>query len=84
MRQRLTHIKVKQASAPGWVGEVLRVFRRIGGLSRLDVAFSLLSIGCVAVWNCLLDGKRQAVKASFRPAVYLLTYIPADKNRETA
>ena len=84
MRQRLTQIKVNRPTAPGLAGEVTRIFRRIGGLSRLDVAFSLLSIGCVAVWNCLLDGKRRAVKASFRPAVYLLTYIPAEQTRETA
>ena len=70
--------------AIGPVGDIKHVFRRLGGLSRLDVVFSLVSIGCVAAWRCLLNGKRKAVRASIRPAVYLLTYIPADSKQETA
>ena len=84
MARRLTPIKAKSIATPSWVRDAERSFRRIGGLSRLDVVCSLLSIVCVAVWNCLREGKQRAVSASVRPAVYLLTYIPTDKPHEPA
>lgn len=63
--------------AIGPLGDVAYVFRRLGGLSRLDVVFSMIGVACVAFWSCLKSGKRKAVRASLKPTVYLLSYIPS-------
>lgn len=84
MARRLTPLKQDYAPAVGPLGDLGRSFRRLGGLSRLDVVFSMLSVACVCVWACLRAGKRKAVKASMKPAVYLLTYIPSEKPAEPA
>ena len=71
--------------AVGPLGDLPSVFRRLGGLSRLDVVCSMIGVGCVAFWSCLRNGKRKAVNVSIRPTVYLLSYIPAEnKISETA
>ena len=84
MAQRLTHLKRHYVPAVGPLGDLARSFRRLGGMSRLDVVFSMVSVACVAIWTCLHIGKRKAVRASIKPAVYLLTYIPSEKPTETA
>ncbi|QYJ00712.1 hypothetical protein KUV46_15480 [Thalassovita mediterranea] len=71
--------------AIGPLGDVAYVFRRLGGISRLDVVCSMIGVACVAFWSCLRTGKRKAVRATIRPTVYLLSYIPAEtKIAETA
>ena len=65
--------------AIGPLGDVAYVFRRLGGISRLDVVCSMIGVACVAFWSCLRTGKRKAVNATIRPTVYLLSYIPAEK-----
>lgn len=64
--------------ATGPIGDVGRIFRRLGGMSRLDVVFSMLGVACVAFWSCLVSDKRKVASAAIMPAVYLLTYIPAE------
>ncbi len=64
--------------ATGPIGDVGQIFRRLGGLSRLDVVFSMLGVACVAFWSCLMSGKRKATSVAMKPAVCLLTYIPSD------
>ncbi|WP_300376921.1 hypothetical protein [Henriciella sp.] len=74
-----TRNKTSYHPAIGPLGDLGFVFRRLGGLSRLDVVVSMISVGCIAFWSCLRSGKRKAVNVSMKPAVYLLTYIPAEK-----
>ena len=64
--------------AIGPLGDVAYVFRRLGGISRLDVVCSMIGVACVAFWSCLRTGKKKAVNATVRPTVYLLSYIPAE------
>lgn len=71
--------KTSYHPAIGPLGDLGFVFRRLGGLSRLDIVMSMISVGFIAFWSCLRTGKRKAVNASMKPAVYLLTYIPADQ-----
>lgn len=78
MTQTLTSRKPRYEPAIGPLGDIAHVFRRLGGLSRLDIVFSMLSVACVAFWSCLRNTKQHAVRASIRPAVCLLTYIPRD------
>ena len=78
-----TSKKTAYHPAIGPLGDLGFVFRRLGGLSRLDVVVSMISVGCIAFWSCLRAGKRKAVKASMKPAVYLLTYIPVEKIGDT-
>jgi hypothetical protein len=68
--------------AIGPLGDIAYVFRRLGGLSRLDVVISMIGVGCVAFWSCLRAGKRKAIKASVRPTVYLLSNIPEQTIRK--
>ena len=79
MQEKSSHTETVYQPAIGPLGDVGYVFRRLGGLSRLDVVFSMIGVGCVAFWSCLRAGKRKAVKASMKPTVYLLSYSPAEK-----
>jgi hypothetical protein len=65
--------------AVGPLGDVAHVFRRLGGISRLDVVCSMIGVACVAFWSCLRTGKTKAMKATIRPTVYLLSYIPVEQ-----
>lgn len=78
MPQRSADKNAMYHPAVGPLGDVAHVFRRLGGLSRLDAVFSMIGVGCVAFWSCLKSGKRKAVKASIKPTVYLLSYIPSE------
>ncbi len=84
MTNTLSPRKPTYQPAIGPLGDVAHVFRRLGGLSRLDIVFSMLSVACVAFWSCLRNGQRKVARASIRPAVYLLTYIPCDKVQDPA
>ena len=84
MEHTLKPRKPSYIPAVGPLGDIGHVFRRLGGLSRLDVVFSMIGIACVAFWTCLVAGKRKAMNVSVKPAVYLLTYIPSDKLRAPA
>ena len=84
MKQSAIKTKKVYEPAVGPVGDIEHVFRRLGGLSRLDIVFSMISVGCIAFWRCVRNGKRKAVRASMKPAVYLLTYIPSDAQQEVA
>tara|TARA_A100001391_G_scaffold192985_1_gene167732 strand:- start:54 stop:308 length:255 start_codon:yes stop_codon:yes gene_type:complete len=83
MVQKLRTHDLPYHPAIGPLGDLGHVFRRLGGISRLDVVFSMIGVGCVAFWSCLRKGKSKAVKVSMKPAVYLLTYIPSDTQTET-
>ncbi|MEE2878440.1 MAG: hypothetical protein VX593_05490 [Pseudomonadota bacterium] len=84
MTQGLTPLKHDYAPACGPLGDIKRSFQRLGGLSRLDVVFSMIGVACVCIWACLRTGKQKAVRASIKPAVYLLTYIPTEKPAKIA
>lgn len=83
MKRELKSLKPEYVPVVGPLDDLFRSFRRLGGLSRLDVVFSMFSVACVAVWACLRHGKHKAMTASVRPAVCLLTYIPTEKLGET-
>lgn len=85
MVQKIDHTEVTYAPAVGPLGDVAYVFRRLGGISRLDVVCSMIGVACVAFWSCLRTGKRKAINVSIRPSVYLLAHIPTEKKiAETA
>ncbi|WP_143435640.1 hypothetical protein [Henriciella aquimarina] len=84
MARTLSTHKPNYHPAVGPLGDLGVVFRKLGGLSRLDVLFAAIGMFGIAFWRCLLTGKRKAVKASMKPAVYLLTYIPQEKRQDPA
>lgn len=84
MARRVILHKPNYHPSVGPIGDVGLVFRKLGGLSRLDVVFAALGMIGVAFWRCVMTGKRKAVNASMKPAVCLLTYIPAEKLNEPA
>lgn len=85
MVQKIDHTEVTYAPAVGPLGDVAYVFRRLGGISRLDVVCSMIGVACVAFWSCLRTGKRKAFNVSIRPTVCLLAHLPTEKTiAETA
>lgn len=83
MTQTLIPSKPRYLPAVGPLGDVKRVFLRLGGLSRLDVVLSMVGVACVAFWSCMTIGKRKVASLAHRPTVYLLTYIPSPEARST-
>lgn len=75
-------LKASYHPAVGPLGDIGCVFRKLGGISRLDVVFSLISLAGVALWRCISTNKKKAVRASLRSTVCLLTYVPSDSQQE--
>tara|TARA_R110000868_G_scaffold200056_1_gene447261 strand:+ start:245 stop:508 length:264 start_codon:yes stop_codon:yes gene_type:complete len=76
MKNIVEHGKCQYMPATGPLGDLAHVFRRLGGMSRLDVVFSLVCAGTAAFWACAVSKTREISRARFSRRVRLIAYQP--------